>query len=265
MLPPLFEAMKRLKQLSIPQKIFAIAGLLLLLLFSPIFSFIFNIGSAVGMATGIAVILVSVYFDKVKACIKKLRSKKAGKALLCLVCVIAIAVVAYCTTVSVWVLTYSKNDSDIPKNTPAILLGCMVEGEKPGKMLQKRINAAYSYLTDNPEAVCVLSGGKGKDENISEAQAMFNSLTEKGISPDRLIIEDRSADTKENISNSKALLGKADSVVIITTDFHQYRASIIAERNGLKPYSYSSKSGIFSLPTNIVREWFSVLNLLLRG
>ena len=249
----------KIKSLSKPQIVFAVLGFIITVIFSPLVSFIFNFGSAVGMGIGIAVILVAVFFDKVKAFVKKLWSKKIGKALIVFVCIVAIAVAAYCTTVTVKVLTYSKNDSDIPGGTPAVLLGCRVEGEKPGRMLSQRINAAYDYLTEYPVAVCVLSGGQGRDEKIPEAQAMYNTLTEKGISPDRLIIEDKSTDTKENIANSKALLGDVDEIVIITTDFHQFRAAIIAERNGLK------SSGIFSLPTNIVREWFTVLNLLLRG
>ena len=255
----------KIKSLNIIQKIFAVFGIFVILMFSPIVSFIFNFGSAVGMGIGIAVILITVFFDKVKAFFKSVWAKKIGKAIICLVCVVALVAVCYCSVVSIKVLSAAKTDSDIPLNTPAVLLGCRVEGEKPGRMLQRRINAAYDYLTENSEAVCVLSGGQGWDEKMTEAQAMFNSLTEKGISPNRLILEDKSENTKQNIANSKELLGKVDEVVIITTDFHQYRAEIIAERNGLKAYSYSSSSGIFSLPTNIVREWFTVLNLLLRG
>lgn len=254
--------LKRLKQLSISQKILAILGLLIFLLFSPLVSFIFNFGSVVGMVIGLAVMLASVFSDKIKSVLKNTLSKKLGKVIICTVCVIALVAVCYCSIVSVKVLTYSNNDSNIPQNTPAILLGCKVDGNNPGKMLAKRINAAYDYLTENPDAVCVLSGGQGRDEKITEAQAMYNTLTGKGISADRLIIEDKSTNTKENITNSKALLGDIDEAVIITTDFHQYRTSIIAGRNGLKTYSYSSKSGIFSLPTNVVREWFSVFKVL---
>lgn len=255
--------MKRLKNLSKSQVTFAIFGLFIVLIFSPIVSFIFNFGSAVGMGIGVAIILITVFFDKVKAFFKSVWARKLGKAVICLVCIIALVIVCYCSVVSVKVLSAAKTDTDIPMNTPAILLGCRVEGEKPGRMLQGRIDAAYDYLTENPEAVCILSGGQGWDEKMTEAQAMFNSLTEKGISADRLILEDKSENTKQNIANSKELLGKVDEVVIITTDFHQYRAAIFADRNGLKAYSYSSDSGVFSLPTNIVREWFTVLKLLL--
>lgn len=255
--------LSKFKSLTKLRKAFAVFGLLIVLLFSPLVSFIFNFGSAVGMGIGLAIILTAVFFDKVKAFVKSLWPKKVGKAVICLVCVIALTALCYCSIVSVKVLTYSVNDSDIPLNTPAILLGCRVEGDKPGRMLSQRINAAYDYLTENPEAVCVLSGGQGWDEKMTEAQAMYNTLTEMGISPDRLIPEDKSTDTKENIANSKALLGDIDEAVIITTDFHQFRTAIIAENNGLKTYSYSSPSGIFSLPTNVVREWFTVLKVLL--
>lgn len=254
--------LKKLKQLSTAKKIVIAFGLLIFLLFSPLVSFIFNFGSAVGMGIGLTVILISIFFEKIKSFIKSAWGRKLGKVIICTLCVIALTAALYCCVVSVKVLTYTNNDSNIPKNTPAVLLGCKVEGEKPGRMLTKRINAAYDYMTENPEAVCVLSGGQGRDEKITEAQAMYDTLTGKGISADRLIIEDKSTNTKENITNSKALLGDIDEAVIITTDFHQYRTSIIAGRNGLKTYSYSSKSGIFSLPTNVVREWFSVFKVL---
>ena len=182
--------LKKLKQLSTAKKIFMVFGLLIFLLFSPLVSFIFNFGSAVGMGIGLTVILISIFFEKVKSFIKGAWGKKLGKVVICTLCVIALTATLYCCVVSVKVLTYTNNDSNIPKNTPAVLLGCKVEGEKPGRMLTKRINAAYDYMTENPEAVCVLSGGQGRDEKITEAQAMYNTLTGKGISADRLIIED---------------------------------------------------------------------------
>ena len=187
--------------------------------------------------------------------------------MLIFVCIICVTALIYCSAVTVLVLSYSTDNKDIPKDTPVIVLGCKVMGSVPGPMLQRRINAAYDYLVENPNAKCIVSGGQGADENISEAQAMYESLTEKGISPDRIFVEDKSTSTYENFKFSKQILdenGLGSSVVVVTTNYHQFRAGLIAKNCGLSTFAVSSKTGNFSLPTYVVREWFSVLLVFLR-
>lgn len=257
------------RKLSVWQIFFVVLGLLVFVLFTPIVSFVFNSGSAAGMALGIIIVLVSAFFPKIKSKIKLLCSKPAGKAITVIMALALLTIIIYCVSVTVLVMsTANTPSSEIPENTTAILLGCSVKGDKPSFMLQKRIDAAYSYLTENENAVCILSGGKGDDEDFSEAQAMFNSLTEKGISPERLIKEDRSTTTAENIEFSKEILSEkhlGSTAVIITTDFHQYRAGKMAQDAGLNSYAVSSRSGTFALPTFIVREWFTVLIYYING
>ena len=80
-----------------------------------------------------------------------------------------------------------------------IVLGARVNGAKPSYNLEKRIRKAYRYLNDNPKTRAVLSGGKGPGEDISEAQAMYTYLTELGIAKERLILEDKSVNTDQNL------------------------------------------------------------------
>ena len=87
-----------------------------------------------------------------------------------------------------------------------IVLGCGVNGDRPSLMLTERLDAAYDYLNTHEEVVCILSGGQGKGENISEAECMYRSLTEKGIARDRLYKEDRSTSTRENLLYSKKII-----------------------------------------------------------
>ena len=96
------------------------------------------------------------------------------------------------------------------KSNVAIVLGCIVNGDKPGIFLKGRINAAYKYLNENPNAIAILSGGQGNGENISEAQCMFNTLTEMGIDESRLLIEDKSTSTSENLKFQKPCLKKTE-------------------------------------------------------
>lgn len=245
--------------------IIIILGVAVFLIFTPFVSFVFNLGSIVGMAVGILITAIGIFSDKVKTVYKKLTAKKSGKIFIGALCLITCAAVIYCAVITVNVISF-MDSSDIPQNTPVIVLGCKVNDKTPSVMLEKRINAAYDYMSQNEKAVCIVSGGQGADENISEAQAMAEVLIQKGISEERIILEDKSTTTRENLSFSKKKLEEnnlGNKAVIVTTDYHQYRVSLIGESFGMETYAKSSKSNLFSLPTNILRECFSVLAVLL--
>lgn len=249
------------------QKITIAVGIFILILFSPAASFIFNFGTVVGMLFGIIIIILGAKAEKVKQVFKYIKSKGWGKALLTVFIVLCSVVLIYCSVATFNIISYSTDNKNIPKNTPVIVLGCKVMGTQPGPMLTKRCKAACEYLSDNPEAICIVSGGQGADEEISEADAMYTLLCEMGVSPDRIFKEDKSHNTAENFRFSKEILreqGCGNDVVVVTTNYHQYRASLIARRQQLNTYAVSSKTGNFSLPTYIVREWFSLILVLIR-
>lgn len=121
-----------------------------------------------------------------------------------------------------------------------IVLGCRVDGDSPSTVLQDRINAAYDYLSAHPDTVCVASGGKGDDENISEAQCISDALIARGIAPERIISEDAATSTTENFTFSLARIAqRADldtvEIGVLSSEFHLYRASLIAQANDLQP------------------------------
>ena len=70
-----------------------------------------------------------------------------------------------------------------------IVLGAQMKPNGPSVVLEKRLRRAYTYLTENPETLCVLSGGQGSNEPVSEAQGMYEDLVKKGIDPKRLILD----------------------------------------------------------------------------
>lgn len=159
---------------------------------------------------------------------------------------------------------------DIPPQKPVnvIVLGCRVKDSGPSLMLEKRIEAAYEYLSCYPEAVCMASGGKGDDEPYSEAKAIADGLIARGIASDRIILEDRSANTFENIRNSRLImeeLGLPCEAVIVTSEFHQLRARLIAKKQGFTVYSKSSQTFLPLLPAYWIREWLGVTHEFLIG
>ena len=112
-----------------------------------------------------------------------------------------------------------------------IVLGAKVNRNNvPSKPLYWRIEAAKEYLDANPETIAILSGGKGYDEPISEAQCMFDELIKRGIAPERLIIEDKATDTNENIRYSLKFIPEDATFGVISNNFHVYRAIKISEK-----------------------------------
>lgn len=118
-----------------------------------------------------------------------------------------------------------------------LVLGCAVHGETPSGVLEYRLQAAYEYHLQNPEALLVVCGGQGAGEDITEAEAMRLWLAARGVPERQILCEGRSTSTEENFAFARALLEqygvKADSpVVYVTNGFHCYRAGKYAAAAG---------------------------------
>ena len=92
---------------------------------------------------------------------------------------------------------------------------------------------------------------------------MFNTLTEKGTDPSRLIIEDESKSTLENFRKSVELMKESDvdleEITVVTNDYHEYRASEFAKKCGLKAYSYPAKTPWDGYLPFAVREVYATI------
>lgn len=142
-----------------------------------------------------------------------------------------------------------------------IVLGAQVRENGPSVVLQYRLDAAIEYLNKNPDTICIVSGGQGANEPFSEAEGMAKYLLENGIEMKRILLEDKSRNTVENIQNSKDLMGESyNGVGIITNNFHVFRAVQIAKTQGLKGVSgIAADSNALYLPNNVLRECCGIL------
>lgn len=148
-----------------------------------------------------------------------------------------------------------------------IVLGAHVYGTRMSANLRYRVEAAYEYLQENPNTKVVLSGGQGHGEDITEAEAMRRFLEEKGVSKDRILIDDTSTNTEENIRNSADLIGdKGKRVIVVSNDFHIYRAKGIAKKQDFENVEgMGSKTHGFSIPNCYAREVIAVLKYKICG
>lgn len=124
--------------------------------------------------------------------------------------------------------------------TYLLVLGTTVEGTEPSPMLADRIQAAAKYMEKHPNVICVVTGGKADENNISEAQCMYNGLTQLGIDPSRILKEGKATSTVENFQHSVALLEKElgycpKNIGVLSSEFHLLRSGILAKSHDLKP------------------------------
>ncbi|MDR1018145.1 MAG: YdcF family protein [Lachnospiraceae bacterium] len=168
-----------------------------------------------------------------------MKKKKTGKIILKIFIGLILIGIVYAGLMFALILSAAKKET--PKNADTlIVLGAQVWGKnlenaRPSHVFKERLNAAVTYLNENKNTKVIIAGGKGSDEIISEAEAGKRYLIEKGILPERILEEDRSTDTMENLRNAKSMAkGK---VVIDSNDFHIYRALMFAKRLGYKDVS----------------------------
>ncbi len=111
--------------------------------------------------------------------------------------------------------------------------GCSVLGTHPSKMLVHRLDTACKVLQAHPDFSCIVTGGQGRGEDCTEAQAMRDWLVEQGIDARRIYLEDRSTNTWQNLSFAKNILVKnhlPETILVVSDRYHLFRCSRIAKR-----------------------------------
>lgn len=146
-----------------------------------------------------------------------------------------------------------------------IVLGAGVNGTTPSAILQERLEATLSYWRESPQTVFIVSGGQGNGEQITEAQCMFDYLTARGIPEEQVWMEPAATTTVENLNYSMELIRRHTEesvrVGLVSSEFHLFRASLMAEDLGLEPELIPAQTRIGTLRMNYyLREipavWF---------
>ncbi|MEU6188511.1 YdcF family protein [Nocardia sp. NPDC047038] len=141
----------------------------------------------------------------------------------------------------------------------------LVDGEVP-PLLAARLDRAIEVYRDEAGAgrapLLIASGGRGDDEEVSEASAMGDYLIDRGVPEDRVVLEDRSGTTEENLLFTKRLLGErgpTTRMVLVTSNFHMLRTAILARRLDLDAEVTGAKTAFYYLPSAFLREFAALL------
>lgn len=168
-----------------------------------------------------------------------------------------------------FIVSASKGTRD--NDSPYLLvLGAGVDGKVPSLSLTERLAAAITYLNTHQDAVCIVSGGQGSGEEITEAECMFDWLTQHGIAPERIILEEHASSTAENLAFSLELLEKrgadASTLAVVSSEYHLFRAELMGKRLGIQVLGVPARTSLPLLRLNYYfREIFGVWYFLIFG
>ena len=155
------------------------------------------------------------------------------------------------------------------KTDAVIVLGAAVHGTRVSWVLENRLNTAITVLEHNPDAICIVSGGQGPQEDCTEASAMRLYLIEHGIDEGRIYLEEQATNTIDNFVYSKPIVEDVLSpdarLSFVTTDFHVYRASRVARSQGVSAVGIAAPDVWYLRLNNFLRECVGICIYSLRG
>lgn len=223
---------------------------------------ILNIGNLTGLIVSVILLGIGIFYHNIGQLLSTpfLKEHFLGKCLRWIIVgIVVIIAIAVITETILIIKAATKKPS---KDATLVVLGCKVYGEHASRSLRERLDVAFIYLEEHKEAVCIVSGGMGEGEKISEAECMYRYLTKKGIASSRILKEDKSTSTRENLLFSKRIIeerGLSKNIAIATSEYHQYRASQIAHSLGFSVGAVSGHTAWWLFPTFYVRELYGIL------
>ena len=226
-----------------------------------------HVGCITMIGVGAFVLLVCLRWHQTVALWQTVWGTGWGKAVLITVTSLVSAVVVLFGVLSVMMAVAACRPA--PENGTLIVLGAGLRGENPSRTLRERLEAAYAYLTEHPDAVCIVTGGQGPDELISEAEAMRRYLVNKGVEESRIYVEDNATSTDENFEYSRRVAeenGLSLSVAVVTQEFHQYRAQLLAKKHGFAAVGAVTAHTKWDLfPSYWIRDFAGLCHFFLLG
>ncbi len=221
---------------------------------------VLNIGNITGLVVFTCFLLIGLFWKPLKKLVLIIWKKKQGKIALVIAGVVLSIIPIFVIVETICMVSVAGNKPE--GNETVVVLGSYVKKSGPSIMSTRRLEAAFKYLTEHPDAVCIVTGGQGKDEPWPEADAFKDYLVNKGISEERIYKERESTNTRENLKFALEIInenGLNDKIVIISNEFHLYRAGRIADRLGINHCYVSASSPAPMFSAYYIRELYAIL------
>ncbi len=239
---------------------------LTILMIIPLFFRTWNAGSLCFLALGMVGLTVCIFWEKV---FQFVCAKRKRRILFYGLLGLFATGICWCIALSFFISRAEPEILTEKENLPVLILGSKVDGTKPSADLQKRIDTAADWLLSHPNSVAVACGGKGTGEEVMEAEVIREKLLERGIKPDRILLENRSVNTEQNLFYAQKVLLEnnlpSKEVLLLTDDYHLYRALLIAKQNGLTAWGISVSTPPLVFPALFARELFAVTKYFVFG
>ncbi|MBD5548695.1 MAG: DUF218 domain-containing protein [Lachnospiraceae bacterium] len=143
-----------------------------------------------------------------------------------------------------------------------VVLGAGIIGSKVTPLLAARIEKGIELLHYNPNAVLIMSGGQDPGEDIPESKAMANYAVDKGVDTEKIIMEQKSVSTLENLRFSRELMNiQKPKIIDVTTAYHVFRALILAKQQEIKCVGFGAKTKWYFTLNAFIREFIGYLRL----
>lgn len=157
----------------------------------------------------------------------------ARKWLLALLAMVVAGAVAF-GALEAYISLHSR-DKAVGDPQVMVIFGCQMRRDGPSILLRDRLDTALAYWEEHPDIKIVVTGGKGDDEHVSEAQGMYDYLTAHGVDGAQIFMEDKSRNTWQNINNTFALMERegwslTGDVLLVSSGFHLARIEMLWDR-----------------------------------
>ncbi|AZG48274.1 YdcF family protein [Gordonia insulae] len=169
-----------------------------------------------------------------------------------------------------WSLVYAlwgrRRASRDPVGAVVVLGAGLLGGDRVSPLLAGRLDRGRTLYEFARHAgrrpILICSGGKGTDEQISEAEAMARYLVERGVDESDVVLENSSTDTEENLVYSARLLTERKirgPVAVVTSDYHAFRAATLMRNAGIDGFSTGAHTASYFFPNAQTREYIAIL------
>ncbi len=157
----------------------------------------------------------------------------------------------------------------IPDDTKTmIILGAGLRKNRISPVLRRRLDTALPVMKAKPDMLVVVTGGKGATQEVTEAEEMKKYLAAAGVDPDRIVVENKSTSTKENLYFAMNILRenvsiKKNGIILVTNDFHMFRAKHLAVKAGFIPFGLPASTPLSIVINCHIREHLAIIKTFL--